>query len=101
VDLIHRGIFIRDTDRLPDGRRAIADTGCLMKNHRIPTNGPSLADQLRQAIIDSGKSHYGIAKATGLAQPVITRFANGTRTITLETANILAVYFQLKLKPAR
>lgn len=68
-----------------------------MAKRRTPAEGTSLGDDLRQAIAESGQSHYAIAKATGVAQPVITRFVNGTRSISLETAGKLAIFFGMKL----
>ena len=62
------------------------------------TRRKTLANQLRQAIADSGKSQYRIAKDTGIAQPVISRFVNSDRNISLETADKLMQYFGLELK---
>lgn len=39
----------------------------------------TLAERLRKAIVDSGKSHYRIWKDTGVTQPVVTRFVIGER----------------------
>lgn len=61
----------------------------------------TLADQLRAAIVHSGVSHYAIAKATGVAQPIVTRFVNGTRGISLETADKLAAHFGMRFTAPR
>ncbi len=61
----------------------------------------TLADQLRSAIRSSGLSVYRIALDTGVSQPVITRFVNGKRTVTLETADALAAYFNMRLTAPR
>ncbi len=61
----------------------------------------TLADQLRSAIKSSGLSVYRIALDTGVSQPVISRFVNGNRTITVETANALAAYFDMRLTAPR
>lgn len=59
---------------------------------RIP-----IAGQLRKAIEDSGKSVYAIAKAAGIAQPVLHRFCTGERDLTLTTADKLLEYFGFEL----
>ena len=59
----------------------------------------TLADQLRQAIRDSGKTQYMIAKDTGISQPMINRFTNGERGISLETADKLMEHLGLELQP--
>jgi plasmid maintenance system antidote protein VapI len=73
----------------------------MMAKRRTPSEPSSLADQLRQAIIDSGQSHYALAKSTGIAQPIVTRFVNGTRSISLESASALAAYFEMTLTVRR
>jgi plasmid maintenance system antidote protein VapI len=64
-----------------------------------------LDGQLRSAIVESGLSHYQLAKETGISQPIITRFANGDRSISLATASKLATFFGMRLSgpkpPAR
>jgi hypothetical protein len=62
----------------------------------------SLADQLRQAVADSGLSVYRIAKSSGIGQSVLQRFIAGDReNIRLDTADRLATYFQMRLTPPR
>lgn len=51
------------------------------------------------AIAATGKSLYAIAQASGVAAPVLQRFVNGKRGITLETAGKLAAYLGLALWP--
>jgi len=58
-----------------------------------------LARQLKAAIAATGQSLYAIAQATGVAAPVLQRFVNGERGITLETAGKLATYLGLSLLP--
>ncbi len=72
-----------------------------MAKFRKSTEHPSLTDQLRQAIVESGLSHYAIAKATGVSQPVLTRFVNGTRSVSIETASKLANHFGMWLAKPR
>ena len=57
----------------------------------------SLADQLRQAIADSGKSRYAISKATGVPQSVLSKFVHGQPGLDLETIERLAAYFGMRL----
>ena len=49
-----------------------------------------LANELRQAINDSGLTHYAIGKASGVDTAVIDRFVSGERDIRLETAGRIA-----------
>ncbi len=58
-----------------------------------------LATQLQAAIAATGESLYAIAQASGVAAPVVQRFVNGERGITLETAGKLAAYLGLALLP--
>lgn len=57
--------------------------------------GP-LSRALREAIRDSGKSVYQIAKAANVSQIVISRFLSGERDIRMETADRLAEVLGLK-----
>ncbi|MCY2988047.1 MAG: helix-turn-helix domain-containing protein [Planctomycetota bacterium] len=58
-----------------------------------------LAQQLQAALAATGQSLYAIAQASGVAAPVLQRFVNGERGITLETAGKLAAYLGLALLP--
>ena len=58
-----------------------------------------LARQLQAALAATGQSLYAIAQASGVAAPVLQRFVNGERGITLETAGRLAAYLGLALLP--
>ena len=60
-----------------------------------------LARQLQAAISATGQSLYAIAQASGVAAPVLQRFVNGERGITLETAGKLATYLGLALLPVK
>ena len=59
----------------------------------------SLPEQLRQAIQSSGQTLYAFSKDSGVPYPVVYRFLKGERTITLVTADKLADYFGLELRP--
>lgn len=58
-----------------------------------------LARQLQAAISATGDSLYSIAQGSGVAAPVLQRFVNGQRGITLETAGKVAAYLGLALLP--
>jgi hypothetical protein len=58
-----------------------------------------LTRQLQAAIAATGQSLYAIAHASGVAPPVLQRFVNGERGITLDTAAKLADYLGLALAP--
>ena len=59
---------------------------------------PTMADVLRQAIRDCGKSLHEISRQTGVATSVVSRFLSEQRDLTLTTANKLAVYLGLVLR---
>lgn len=63
-------------------------------------NAP-LTQQLKAAIEATGDSLYSIAQGSGVAAPVLQRFVNGERGITLDTAGKLAAYLGLALLPAK
>jgi len=66
----------------------------------IRTTKPDLAEQLRQAIVNSGLSQHQIAERSGVAQPHVSRFVSGARaTVTLQTASKLAAALGLRLAP--
>jgi len=57
----------------------------------------SLENQIRTAIEKSGLSVYRLAKDSGVSQPVLCRFVNGQRGITLATASKLVETLGLRL----
>lgn len=63
------------------------------------TKRKTLAEQIRQAIKDNDKSPYRIAIDTEISQPLLTRFINGKRGISLDTADKLIEYLGLELRP--
>lgn len=58
-----------------------------------------LTRQLQAAISATEQSLYAIAQGSGIAAPVLQRFVNGERGITLDTAGKLAAYLGLSLLP--
>jgi DNA-binding phage protein len=64
------------------------------------TKAPSIADQLRQAIRESGLTHYRIAKDAGIPRPdPIDRFMSAERDLRLDTAAKIAHVLGLQLRP--
>ena len=57
----------------------------------------SLSEALQQAIRDSDKTEYQIARQAGVSQIVISRFLSGERDIRMATADKLAYALGLKL----
>jgi plasmid maintenance system antidote protein VapI len=60
-----------------------------------------MADRLRKAIKESKKTVNAIAVESEIPQPVLYRFVTGERDLTLRTAQRLADYFGLELRPRR
>lgn len=56
---------------------------------------------MRNAVKDSGLTIYRLAKDSGVSQPVLSRFLNGKRGITLATAAKLANVLSLELRPKK
>lgn len=62
-------------------------------------SGPALAEVLRQAIRGGGETVAAVARGAGIVQPVLYRFVKGERDLTLRTADKLARYLGLELRP--
>jgi hypothetical protein len=62
-------------------------------------NRRSLADQLRQLVLDRGLSGYGLAKSAGLAPSVVNRFLAGDG-LTLASLDQLVEVLGLRLVEA-
>ncbi len=58
----------------------------------------TIDDQLRSAIIKSGKTHYRLAKDTGVSTAVIDRFMTRERDVRMVTAAKLASELGLELR---
>ena len=56
-----------------------------------------MSDVLRQAILDSGLPLLQLAERTGIERASLSRFLAGKRSLRLDMADKLAVYFGLKL----
>jgi plasmid maintenance system antidote protein VapI len=57
-----------------------------------------MTEILLAKIRKSGLTVTDIARQTGVAQSILTRFVNGKRSLTLPTAERLALYFNLELR---
>jgi hypothetical protein len=60
----------------------------------------TVCDQLRDAIQESGKTHYRVGKDAGIKPEIVTRFVRGQRDITGKTFGKLASAMGLTLVPA-
>jgi plasmid maintenance system antidote protein VapI len=60
----------------------------------------TLAEQLKHAVAATGKSVSAVARESGVPQPVLHRFVTGERGLLLDTADRLAAYLGLELRPA-
>ena len=56
-----------------------------------------IAEQLKQAIRDSGETPYAVAKGSGIATMQMYRFLDGSRDIRLATADAICEYLGLRL----
>ena len=61
----------------------------------------TVSDVLRDAIEQSGLTHYRLAKLVGTTPPVVTRFVTGERDLRLGTAAKLAEVLGLELVKKR
>jgi hypothetical protein len=59
-----------------------------------------MAQQLREAIIADGRSHYAIAKAAGVDPDVLDRFARG-KDLYFSTACKILAAIGMELRPAK
>ena len=58
-----------------------------------------ISDILRQAVLDSGLSLRELGRRAQVDASVMVRFANGQRSLTLPSADRLAVVLGLRLVP--
>ena len=56
----------------------------------------TLADDLRDAVRQSGRSHHEIAKAAGISRPCLLRFMNGRGHLGFESVEKLAALLGMK-----
>lgn len=61
----------------------------------------TIADVLRQAIVDSKIPYLTLQQATGVERASITRFVRGLRTLRLDMADRLAAHLGVELRWTR
>ena len=61
-------------------------------------NSEDMAQQLRDAIIEDGRSHYAIAKAAGVDPDVLDRFARG-KDLYFSTACKILTAINMEIRP--
>lgn len=61
---------------------------------------PSISDQLRQAMSESGLSAYRLAAESGVNVAAVLRFMSGERSLRLESVDRLAAVLGLELAKA-
>lgn len=64
------------------------------KVYVVPMN---VTETLRRAIKQSGMSRYEIAKETGIAQSMLSRFVTARRGLSLGAVDRLAAFLKLEL----
>lgn len=62
-----------------------------------PKTLPSLVEDLRRAIQESGLTTTELAQHTGITQPQLSRFVRGIRTLTLPAADKICRHLGLRL----
>lgn len=61
----------------------------------------NVSETLRRAVERSGMSRYVIAKETGIAQSMLSRFVTGRRGLSLDAVDRLAAFLKLELVARR
>ena len=62
----------------------------------------SVTDSLRRTIVQSGETHYRIAKMSGVDTRIIDRFVSGEApNVRASTIDRLCVYLDLELRPKK
>lgn len=69
-----------------------------MKNRNT---SPSISEELRQTILDSGESLAQIGIASGVDHGLLSRFMRGERAITTRTLDRLCEHLGLHLEPRK
>lgn len=59
---------------------------------------PTMTDVLRERI-QAERSVYYVAQQSGVSAPQLVRFVSGERDLRLATADKLATFFNLELRP--
>jgi hypothetical protein len=61
----------------------------------------TVSEQLRQVIVKCGETRADIARATGVAESVLSRFVASGRGLRSENIDKLCAYLRLGLRPIR
>ena len=56
-----------------------------------------LTDQVRRIVEHCGQTRYQIAKATGISEPTLSRFASGERFLSPKALDKLGEYLGLRI----
>lgn len=62
---------------------------------------PSITQQVKRAIRDSGMTRYEISQRSGVAEAVLSRFMNGETSMNLATLDRLASVLRLRITVER
>jgi cyanate lyase len=73
----------------------------MAKKNAKPRRSKLLADQVRQAIDDSGLTRYRISKETGISETALALFYNGQRGLSTNALNKLGECLQLTITLGR
>jgi hypothetical protein len=65
------------------------------------SQGGSISESLRRAIVGSGLAHIALERATGVQRASIARFMRRSQSLRLDKADALAAFFGLELRPKR
>lgn len=80
-------------------RSAKWNRGSLLMAYRMASRivVMTFTDEVRDAIESSGLSRYRLSMESGVAQSVLSRFMNGTRGLSTETLDKLAVVLRMSV----
>lgn len=59
---------------------------------------PTMADLIREALMDRTESLRAIERATGVKHPSMVNFLSGKRSFHLDSADKLAAYFGIEVR---
>jgi len=58
----------------------------------------TFVEQLRRLMRDCGETRYSLSQKTGIDQSALSRFANGTRGLSMEATNRVFEVLDLEIK---
>jgi plasmid maintenance system antidote protein VapI len=71
------------------------------KRQGTRTENLPITEGLQNVIVESGMAYHAIERATGVKRQSIMYFMRGQKSLRLNIADRLAVYFGLELRPKR